>query len=127
MRSDMKDVIINTVRGYDIWGAYPSRKLREEYPLDLDDDDSNVVVYVKQKPTKTKAFSDRLSPLIRFLEKNVGRNWDDVWSEICKVNDYRCVRGRHLRDHAWWRRKYTVFGFHVDDDGRLARGYHPIL
>lgn len=134
MRKDMKDVIVNTVRGYDIWGAYPNRKLREEYPLDLDDDDSNIVVYVPQKKTKTKVFSDRLNPLVRFLEKNVGRRWSDVYAEISQHTDYRCVRGRHLRNHVFddvfvrgVGRRYGFlqrwYSFYVDENDVLRVGY----
>ncbi len=42
---------------------------------------------------------DRFNPLRRFLEKRLGQSWDDVWSEICGVNDRRSVTGYHLRLH----------------------------
>lgn len=77
----------------------------------------------------TKWFDDHLSPLRRFLEKRVGRPWNDVWSEICRQADRRSVVGRHLRDHvrsyvrtsetherwAWWGL------FVVDAEGRLQQ------
>jgi len=33
----------------------------------------------------------------KFLDKNVGRLWDDVWSEICKSNDSRSYLGKKIR------------------------------
>jgi hypothetical protein len=42
---------------------------------------------------------DRLAPLHRWLAKQVGRPWDDVYSEICQVADARSLRGYHLRQH----------------------------
>src|SRR5438045_7109980 len=35
----------------------------------------------------TKSFNEHLGPLRRFLDSNVGRPWDKVYSEICKHVD----------------------------------------
>jgi len=42
---------------------------------------------------------DYLTPLYNFLERNVGRHWSKVYSEICAVTDHRNFNGKHLRDH----------------------------
>ncbi len=42
---------------------------------------------------------DLFSPLYRFLEKNVGRPWNDVYSEICKVVGSRSATDDHVRIH----------------------------
>lgn len=42
---------------------------------------------------------DNLSPLYNYLESNVGRSWDKVFSEICAVSDLRSFAGKHLREH----------------------------
>jgi hypothetical protein len=42
---------------------------------------------------------DRLNPLKRYLESQVGRPWSEVFSEICAVNDKRTIRGYHLLTH----------------------------
>src|SRR5215468_12384362 len=48
---------------------------------------------------ETKYFPDFLSPLRRFLRKNVGRPWDKVYSEMRKHLDDRKVTGRHVFEH----------------------------
>jgi hypothetical protein len=42
---------------------------------------------------------DRLSPLSRWLGKQVGRKWDAIYSEICNIFDKRSVSQSHLIDH----------------------------
>lgn len=46
-----------------------------------------------------KMFTDVLSPLFRFLQKQLGRPWTKVWSEIRQGVDCRTVPGRHVLDH----------------------------
>lgn len=56
-----------------------------------------------------KEFTDVLSPLRGFLEKNVGRPWNDVHSELCKGLDRRSVTGQHVFTHLWqYVERYTV-------------------
>lgn len=45
----------------------------------------------------TKNQRDVLGPLRKYLHKQVGRLWDDIYSEICSVTDTRTIRGHHLR------------------------------
>lgn len=47
-----------------------------------------------------KEFDDHLSPVRRWLRRQVGRPWDKVWSEICELN-LNSVLGKHLRDHVY--------------------------
>lgn len=49
----------------------------------------------------TKYFSDRLRPLFRFLDKQVGRLWDDVWSEISQVVPANGTMQVHARNHVF--------------------------
>lgn len=46
-----------------------------------------------------KEFSDNDNPLRRYLQKQVGRPWDAVYSEICAVADRRSLSGYHLLQH----------------------------
>jgi hypothetical protein len=46
-----------------------------------------------------KEFSDVLNPLKGTLRKNVGRPWDDVYSEFCQVLDNRSNSGIHIIGH----------------------------
>lgn len=79
---------------------------------------------------------DRLAPLERFLDRAVGRQWDDVWSEIMRSANRWSVKGDHLLEHVRgfvymtaneWRAAFgrsglePSFGFYVDDEGVLRR------
>lgn len=77
----------------------------------------------------SKRFTDVLGPLEAYLKAQVGRRWDDVFSELCESIDRRSMTGRHLMEH--------VKGFVVRDvvmlEGtphRLSRfgggGYTPL-
>jgi len=83
---------------------------------------------------------DHLAPLRRFLERSVGRRWDDVWAEINRATDYRNVKGNHLLEHVRgfvytdpneWRAAAgrfawnTPHGLYVDDDGVLRHKRRP--
>ncbi|MBX2842363.1 MAG: hypothetical protein KTR26_11365 [Flammeovirgaceae bacterium] len=58
---------------------------------------------IKVKGGKTKILNDNLSPLIRFLEKRVGKYWDKVYAELCEKMDKNSMLGQHLDSH--------LFGF----------------
>ncbi len=48
---------------------------------------------------RTKHFNEHLGPLRRYLDKQVGRPWDKVFSEICAhINRDSAVQD-HVRDH----------------------------
>lgn len=46
-----------------------------------------------------KMFSDLLGPLRGYLKKQVGRPWDDIYSELREHLDFRTVSGQHIWDH----------------------------
>lgn len=46
-----------------------------------------------------KQLNENLSPLHRFLRKNVGRPWNDVYSEICENIRVDNAVQSHVRDH----------------------------
>lgn len=73
-------------------------------------------------------FKDKLNPVERWLEKQVGRQWDDIYSEVRQRFDARTTAGRHiLFDHLLG---YVEFRSHrlsyasylVDADGVLQKG-----
>ena len=46
-----------------------------------------------------KSLNENLNPLRRYLESQVGRPWDKVWSEICKNLKPSNTVQQHVRDH----------------------------
>lgn len=69
-----------------------------------------------------KWFSDRLGPLKRYLQAQVGRPWSKVEGEFLHALDVRTVIGRHLWDHA---RAMVETECEIGRDGRprSLRGY----
>ncbi len=49
-----------------------------------------------------KSFNDHINPIRGFVRKNVGRKWDDVFSDFCAVYDQRAVLTKHLFQHLKW-------------------------
>src|SRR5947209_8125144 len=48
---------------------------------------------------QTKSLNEHLGPLRRYLDKQVGRPWDKVFSEICAHIDRSSAVQDHVRDH----------------------------
>jgi hypothetical protein len=69
-----------------------------------------------------KHFSDRLGPLRRYLDKQVGRPWRKVEGEFLQSLDTSTVIGKHLWDHA---RRMVETEVRMAPDGRALclRGY----
>lgn len=64
-----------------------------------------------------KELSDHLGPLRRWLRSQVGRNWDDVWSEICENLSVHDVMTRHVREHAEY---YVQKNCTIDEEGDVC-------
>ena len=103
MREDMSKVVIERPRA---GHGLPSRKTRlriRRYDPDKEYDDLPSRVsgsrskYIRSR--EVKYFSDLIGPLRRFLRKNVGRPWDQVYSEMKIHLDDRKVTGRHIFEH----------------------------
>ena len=46
-----------------------------------------------------KQFSDLVSPLEKFFERQVGRNWNDIYSEVRKNIRFDSTTQRHILEH----------------------------
>lgn len=103
MRSDMKKVVVERPRGQ---SYVPNRKFGARLPYvpdhDYDEQPKHVGISASYRDYgySEKWFTDVLGPLKRFLEKNVGRPWNDVYSEMCACLDKRKATGQHIFDHA---------------------------
>src|SRR5262245_8425892 len=60
----------------------------------------------------TKYLNEHLGPLRRYLDKQVGRPWDKVFSEICAHIDRNSAVQDHVRDHV--EDYVTVHGLLID-------------
>lgn len=68
-----------------------------------------------------REFGDRLAALYKFLEANVGKPWNDVFSKLCAIRSRKTIQGHHFIEHA----KGLVFtstGAH--HDARFSYGFY---
>ena len=54
---------------------------------------------VMEHSGNTKHLNENLAPLKRYLHKQVGRRWDDVFSDICQHLDTGSTVKMHVREH----------------------------
>jgi len=95
MRDDMFKVIVERPR----WGAShaPSPKLKTTpHP---DTRCIGMMRHAKIGARYTKALNENLAPLLRYLRRQRGRRWNDVYSEICASLDTGSTVKMHVRQH----------------------------
>ena len=63
-----------------------------------------------------KELNENLNPLVRYLRSQVGRNWDQVYSEMCEVMDTRSACQAHIWQHAKDDVETNTF---IGDDGEV--------
>lgn len=102
------------------------------------DDDFPVKRGIKSHidPSDRKSFDENLSPLIRFLQKSVGRPWDKVHSEICEQIKLSSTVQRHILEHVQWEvetnirmidGKPWVFNPYSWNRDKAVDGYIPLI
>jgi len=70
-----------------------------------------------------KNFDDKLGAVHRWVKKQVGKKWDDVYSELSKRFDRRTVAGNHvIEDHIL--NSITVSIFHKDHNYKYPQKDH---
>lgn len=96
MRSDMHEVLIERPRGgLRLKTSRGNKPSAREWTGSEDD----YAHSYRPRQHRTKHFDDLLSPLKRWLRRQVGRPWNKVWSELCSGIDTRSVVGQHLLQH----------------------------
>ena len=122
MREDMSKVVIERPRrGYSLPSSKTGLRIHRYDPDKEYDDLPKRVSGSRSKHIRAgeiKYFSDLLGPLRRFLRKNVGRPWDQVYSEMKKHLDDRKVTGRHVFEHVDDEVETHAL---IGDDGELYR------
>ncbi len=91
MREDMAKVIVERPRN---GGHGRERKLYKNL------EDAPLMEGVKQRYTSKKQLNENLSPLYRWLNSQVGRNWNKVHSELRERIDVRSAVQQHIWQHA---------------------------
>lgn len=118
MREDFHKVIIERPR----WGSR-MRNLKTAWSAGgYDPDRDYAPPAITSKKIVRKHFSDRLGPLKRYLQTQVGRPWSKIEGEFRKSMDTTTIIGRHLWDHA---RRMVCRDVRIGPDGRpfSLRGY----
>jgi hypothetical protein len=91
MREDMFEVIIERPRGGN-WPRKPGRPPREL-------DDAPRFESTSRRRGGTKWLNENLAPLIRFLQRRVGRPWNEVHKEMSARLSLRSAVQKHVLDH----------------------------
>tara|TARA_B100000579_G_C22824072_1_gene852143 strand:- start:360 stop:1085 length:726 start_codon:yes stop_codon:yes gene_type:complete len=101
MRKDMSKILVTAPRIGSSWKNYQVKKERRAFR----DGDFNLPTYSSMKPRlyrtsyERKSLNEYLKPLARYLSKNTGRVWDQVYSDICKNVDKRTPVQNHIFSH----------------------------
>jgi hypothetical protein len=74
----------------------------EDTLVDEDFGKAGMIGWSSGRNENSKSFSDVLGPLRGYLRKQVGRPWDDVWSELSANLDKRSITGQHIFSHIKW-------------------------
>src|SRR5262245_30944960 len=103
---------------------YDPEKVYDDLPLRVSGSRNKHLVNARKQTRsrydEVKHFSDLIGPLQRFLRSNVGRPWDDVYSEMKRSLDSRKVTGQHIFDHVKWEVElHPVIG----EDGKIYESY----
>lgn len=100
MRSDMHKVIVERPRINRSWAQPKKTSLRVPSATAVEQGDDFDGGPSRMPCSRTdKWFNEHLSPLERYLYKQVGRPWDKIYSEICAGIDRRSAIGLHVMQH----------------------------
>lgn len=103
MRADMAKVVTEKPRR---GSSARSLKTARRIPWQEFDADDHGSTHHKasrhgQYGWNAKEFTDVLTPLQRYLRKQVGRPWNDVYSELAHTLDKRSLTGLHIWTHIY--------------------------
>lgn len=145
MRDDMAKMLVETHRTKALYKYKKCRRTNKQQDQEgLPSKEGMQVIYGWDR----KSFGENFAPLLGYLKKNVGRKWDDVFSELSKAligggavidhvyvhlwqyverkPDFSNGKARKPR-HEWygWRsdnREFGPYEWYVDHDGILRQG-----
>lgn len=133
MRRDISKVLVTTPR-IGSWMKNDEVLYHRRERIDEDYDGPTRTTMRPKNPrgrwTERKMLNEYLNPLERYLAKQVGRCWDDVYSDICRNNSRGSAVGEHIFQHLFnyvWVKSTQVTtewsrpDYFVADDGILRR------
>ncbi len=122
MRQDMYKVIVERPRrkGWDADNDRHISKQRLRHLVQEDCNDEELELGQIDRLWKTKKLNENLSPLVRFLRKNVGRPWDEVYSELRENLRMDSAVQYHVVQHL---RYFVHLDVVMGDDGHIYREY----
>ncbi|MEL6529863.1 MAG: hypothetical protein AAGK01_09045 [Pseudomonadota bacterium] len=116
MRADMFKVVVERPR----WGSSHARAAKLKRKTDKNIKFIGHKRHAWEATPYTKSLNENLAPLERFLTKQRGRKWDDVFSEICEHLDTGSTVKMHIREHL---EDFIMVKIHIDANGRwLGQG-----
>jgi hypothetical protein len=93
MRPDMFKVIVERAR---LGGGFRHRERSRDYDNLPSHEGMRRIHKIRGH---SKRLNENLNPLRRFLQRRVGRRWDDVYAEICANPRPQSTVQQHVRDH----------------------------
>ncbi|TMJ04251.1 MAG: hypothetical protein E6G97_07015 [Alphaproteobacteria bacterium] len=104
MRDDMDEVIIERPRRGSRWIKHERRTRRIDAKVTVARDPEVIPLQIglgrwAAISRNSKSLNENLAPLRRYLEKQVGRPWDKVWSDVSKNLSAASTVQQHVRDH----------------------------
>lgn len=98
MRSDMAKVIVERPRKKG-WASHKPKGYQRRLRRYGEDGPPQREGIQARWQGRTKYLNEHLGPLRRYLDSQVGRPWDKVFSEICAHIDRNSAVQDHVRDH----------------------------
>jgi hypothetical protein len=124
MRKDMSKVVTERPRSRPGKNKDMLRHRKQKIIIDSDGEmnDSIPLIHktsMKPKYYDRKDFSDLLGPLKKFINSNVGRPWDNVYSEVCESIPANGTLNIHIRNHVSYMvtEAYEEDGIYWDSKG----------
>lgn len=117
MRKDLNKLLCEEER-YGSSRSYKEVRNRKSFQIDEEEFSAGRESMTKRYSIAgiNKNFGEHLNPLYGIVRKNVGRPWDDVYSELSEIFDFRSVINDHILVHLWdYVERYTYIG----DDGKV--------
>lgn len=103
MRNDFDKVLTDDPRRGSHWKFSEIRRAKGNASFDDEFSGGKESMMKRRRFAKgdRKSFGDHLNPLCKFIATQVGKNWNSVYSEICRLFDRRGQTNMHVHQHVF--------------------------